>query len=145
MQMPYQSSALQVHNVLISCGIYFSNRAQHFYVTFAYGESQTTAAFARGGHLSLVAIEKTLNVLNLPIKELNRHLQPQTLGSIGHKVLDPTLCVLTPPFKAMDAEETTEPYDEPWCKPLPPIPKSRQIKNYPLCRCGSDADKCVLI
>ena len=64
------------------------------------------------GHLSLVALEKALNVLNPLIKELSHLLQLHDLGHIGHKALVSVLCVLTPPSKAMDEEETVEPYDE---------------------------------
>ena len=95
------------------------------------------------GHLSSVALEKALNVLNPPIKELSRLLQLYDLRHIGHKVLDSALCVLTPPSETMDEEETVDLYDEPWCKP--PTPNPRQIKNYPLCRGGSDAGRSVLI
>ena len=96
-------------------------------------------------HLSSVSLEKALKVLNPPIKELSRLLQLHTLESIGHTALDSALCVLKPPSEAMNAEKTVESYDEPWCKPVPPTPKSRQIKLYPLCRGSSDAGRSVLI
>ena len=80
------------------------------------------------GHLNTVAFNKALNVLNPLIKDLSRLLL-RDLENIRHKALDLALCVLIPPSKAMDAEETVEPYDEPWCKPLPPTPTSRQIKE----------------
>ena len=57
-------------------------------------------------HLSLVALEKALNVLNLPIKELSRLLQLHGLGYIVHKALYSALCVMTPPSKDMGAEKS---------------------------------------
>ena len=97
------------------------------------------------GHLSAVAFEKALNVLNPPIKELSRLLQLHDLRYIGHKALDSALYVLTPPSKYMDEEETVEPYDEPWCKPLKPSPNPRQIKINSLCTGGNDAGRSVVI
>ena len=111
--MPYQSSALQVCNILISYRICFSNRAQHFYVTSSYMEDlKHLLRLYEEGHLSAVALDKALNVLSPPIKELSRLLQLHNLGYIGYKALDSALCVLKPPSEDMDAEETVEPYDE---------------------------------
>ena len=67
--MPYQSSALQVHNIFISYRIRFSNWAQHFYATSLYMEDlKHLLRLDEEGHLSAVALNKALNVLNPPIK-----------------------------------------------------------------------------
>ena len=51
---------------------------------------------------SLVALDKTLNVLNPQIKQLSCLLQLYDLEYIGHKALDSASCVLTPTSEALD-------------------------------------------
>ena len=77
--------------------LYFPNRVQHCYIVvfISIEQLQYLLHLYKESHISAVAFDSALRVINLPTKELTFLLQLYDQGHIGGTALDYALRVLT--------------------------------------------------